>query len=644
MHLAQLPEAISARIEELLTQLRNTDDRPIVDFEKAFIGGSGRNSNWFADLVRTAALVSSQRVDPLDPPNRLLDESETDFERQENLIRVLASDLIKHSVPFSSDGYWAHMNWDTLMVSMAAIVATLPLNPNQVASEASPLTTALELAVGEQLCKLIGNERDCTPKPFGHLTSDGSVANIEALWAARNLKLYPTAVAAAIRRDLRAARKVKVQWKGSSVRLIDLDPWQLLNLSPEEALSLPARIGSCGVAEPEKAILKYTVQHLGLLGFSEEFPQAQLAKHAYLAPATAHYSLPKGSSLLGLGDLGLIRLQVDQNFRLNIESLEAALKDRLRRKRPVVAVIAVIGNTEHGAVDPLDKVIELRDKYRAKGLDFIVHADAAYGGYFAAMLVPAPGAKFEDVLRPQTKTHLEALARADSVTIDPHKAGYIPYPAGAICYRDRRLPEMIAWRAPVVSGSGRYPTMGHTAIEGSRPGTAAAAVWVAHKAVPLNQAGYGSLLARSMKNSHVVRAKLKAATQEREFSVTMLFDADEQDLNIFSYVFNIRGNADPAITNKLNKCIFDRLAIEHRNDDIPRVIVTQSDIDPVTYTKRFVGRIRRLVGVKDDGRPLTFLISTIMNPFLAEDRMDLAISEMLRVVQEEVDELLETRP
>jgi glutamate/tyrosine decarboxylase-like PLP-dependent enzyme len=640
MHLAHLPDPLWDRIDELLVQLRATEDRPILDFKNAFVGAAGGNSTWFSNLVQTAARATSSRTDPLGQLSRSLDPLENDFQRQENLIKGLAADLIQYSVPFSSDGYWAHMNWDTLMVSMAAIVATLPLNPNQVASEASPLTTALELAVGEQLCTLIGYQPDHEPAPFGHLTSDGSVANIEALWAARNLKLYPTAVAAAIRRDLRAARTVKVWWRESEVRLIDLSPWQLLNLSPQEALSLPARIGSCGVTEPEKAILKYTVQHLGISGFKKQFRKARVAKLEYLAPATAHYSLPKGSSLLGLGDVGLIRLPVDQAFRFDTERLDNALKERLSGRRPVVAVVAVIGNTEHGAVDPLEDIIDLRDKYRKKGLDFVVHADAAYGGYFAAMLRSATDTNPNDVLRPDTKKDLSAMARTDSVTVDPHKAGYVPYPAGAICYRDQRLPEMIAWRAPVVSHSGRYPTMGHTAIEGSRPGTAAAAVWIAHKAVPLNQAGYGSLLARSIVNSRTIREKLEAATVGRQFNITMLFGEKEQDLNILSYVFNIRGNKSPGIANKLNKCIFDRLAIEHKNDERPRVIITQSDVDPVTYTKGFVRRIRKRIGVNDDGSPLTFLITTIMNPFLAEDRMDRAIEEMFKVVQQEVKKLL----
>jgi len=58
-------------------------------------------------------------------------------------------------------------------------------NPNNVAAEASPYTTSVEKAVGIQLCKMVGINVEDKSKPqgWGHITSCGSVANLESVWA-----------------------------------------------------------------------------------------------------------------------------------------------------------------------------------------------------------------------------------------------------------------------------------------------------------------------------------------------------------------------------------------------------------------------------------------------------------------------------
>ena len=141
---------------------------------------------------------------------------------------------------------------------------------------------------------------------------------------------------------------------------------------------------------------------------------------------------------------------------MSIDKLRVELQKHLDEEQPVYAVVAVIGTTEEGAVDPLDKVIELRNEFQAKGLSFIVHADAACkcyyaifvctrsliivgsgGGFFACMIrsksPKMPGRRrdevFEFSLREYTVDQFRALKNADSITVDPHKAGYVPYPA-----------------------------------------------------------------------------------------------------------------------------------------------------------------------------------------------------------------------
>ena len=75
---------------------------------------------------------------------------------------------------------------------------------------------------------------------------------------------------------------------------------------------------------------------------------------------------------------------------------------------------------------------------------------------------------------------LVAMERADSVTIDPHKLGFVPYPAGAVSFRDRRSRDLVAVEAPYIfhRGASEAGYIGRFIMEGSKPGAAAAAVWM----------------------------------------------------------------------------------------------------------------------------------------------------------------------
>jgi glutamate/tyrosine decarboxylase-like PLP-dependent enzyme len=67
------------------------------------------------------------------------------------------------------------------------------------------------------------------------------------------------------------------------------------------------------------------------------------------------------SAVTGIGSNNVIDVGVDDDARIDINQLKTLLKDCLTRKRAVYAVVAIIGSTEHGACDQLDKIISLRD-------------------------------------------------------------------------------------------------------------------------------------------------------------------------------------------------------------------------------------------------------------------------------------------
>ena len=106
--------------------------------------------------------------------------------------------------------------------------------------------------------------------------------------------------------------------------------------------------------------MPYAVQNTGLMGFYRNFMPDVPEAPVFLAPATGHYSWPKAATLLGLGQNSLLVQRVDNDARLDLEHVETTLDILLRRRIPLLAVVAVIGSTEESAVDPLAGLLALR--------------------------------------------------------------------------------------------------------------------------------------------------------------------------------------------------------------------------------------------------------------------------------------------
>lgn len=132
----------------------------------------------------------------------------------------------------------------------------------------------------------------------------------------------------------------------------------------------------------------------------------------------AHHSVAKALRVAGFRPDQLVVIEVDDRYRLPVEALaEAVRADRAAGLRPAL-VVASAGTTATGAVDPLDALADL-----CAHEDLWLHVDGAYGGCFA--------------LTERGQTVLHGLARADSITLDPHKGFFLPYGTGALLVRDR---------------------------------------------------------------------------------------------------------------------------------------------------------------------------------------------------------------
>ena len=545
-------------IAELSRKLALDHSRPpSIDATQWFIGPKGENGKVLSELAEYAikSHLDARRLYKPDDPRfnsarvsgseRLAEPQDLDDRLRGELDRVLKQ--LQGSVPLASYRNQSHMYWDITLPSVVGYFAAMLYNQNNVAAEASPVTTTLELLVGRDLCAMLGYRRPSEEDiargaicPWGHITCDGSVANGESMWAARNLKFLPLALAAAIRIDesMQAASAVTVKTcQGKRARLIDLSNWELLNVQIDEAVDLIDRISrttSVDAAAVRRAVDRYSIQNLGMMAFqSQYFDNPAHANAVVCAPATAHYSWPKNAALIGLGTHAVRSIPVDFDARMSLVHLRRQLDECLRNQWPVLQVVAVVGTTEEGAVDPLADIVKLRDEYRELGLEFAIHVDGAWGGYFASMLrecdvdVYDPARQIDEHPELQISDYvhrqLAAFEFTDTITIDPHKSGFIPYPAGGLCYRNGAMRQLIAYTAPVVYHDGRDETVGTYGIEGSKPGAAPASVYLSHAVIPLNRNGYGRLLGRCVFNNKRFYAALLAMADEQDlFTVTAL--------------------------------------------------------------------------------------------------------------------------
>ena len=143
-----------------------------------------------------------------------------------------------------------------------------------------------------------------------------------------------------------------------------------------------------------------------------------------------HASVTKSARLAGFPERGIRTVPTDQGLRMDVDALRSMVKeDREAGRRPFL-VVPSAGTTNTGAVDPIGDAVALA---REEGL--WTHIDAAYGGFFQ--------------LTERGRRRFRGIEDAHSITLDPHKAMFLPYGTGVLLVREgRRLRD-----AHVVSGA-----------------------------------------------------------------------------------------------------------------------------------------------------------------------------------------------
>ncbi len=306
-----------------------------------------------------------------------------------------AAERMRDNYPYPHPLYAGQMLKPPHAVARLAYMLALYFNPNNHALDGGRASSAMEKEAVAQIAAMFG-----WTTHLGHLTSGGTVANLEALWIA-------------------------------------------------------------GRVAPGKTIL---------------------------ASAQAHYTHSRISDVLGIP---FEPIPTDARAKMDMNALE----DRLKRGG-VGAVVATMGTTAVGAVDPLGDILTLRDKY-----GFRVHADAAYGGYFT----------LADNLGAETRAAFDRLIDADSIAIDPHKHGLQPYGCGCILFRDPAVGRYYNHDSPYTYFTSDELHLGEISLECSRAGAAAVALWTTMRLYPLARGGaFAAMLSRCRAAACRLYGKLQA--------------------------------------------------------------------------------------------------------------------------------------
>ncbi|MGW3038182.1 pyridoxal phosphate-dependent decarboxylase family protein [Streptomyces sp. NPDC001178] len=321
------------------------------------------------------------------------------------------TERLKDNYPFFHPHYAGQMLKPPHPAAVVGYLTAMLINPNNHALDGGPATAAMEREVVAQLAAMFGYDTH-----LGHLTTSGTIANLEALFVARELH--------------------------------------------------PGR----GIAHS----------------------------------ADAHYTHGRMCHVLGMTSHAV---RTDSQGRMDLEALQDVL-----RAGQVGTVVVTTGSTGLGAVDPVHEILPLAERYGVR-----IHVDAAYGGFFT-LLAGADG------VEGLPAEPWRAVARADSVVVDPHKHGLQPYGCGAVLFRDPEVGRFYLHDSPYTYFTSAELHLGEISLECSRAGASAAALWLTFQLLPPTPEGLGRVLAAGR------RAALKWAELIETSDLLELYQQPQLDI------------------------------------------------------------------------------------------------------------------
>ncbi|WP_292100357.1 pyridoxal-dependent decarboxylase [Brevundimonas sp.] len=527
---------------------------------------------WFgwrkALFVDDPAVVSA--ADRLSPDR--LERREILSQRLGELCAALTAET-----PTYTPRYIGHMKAEVSLPALFGWLAAMLHNPNNTSREASTVGTVIEAEAIGMLAAMVGYDPAVAQ---GHFTSGGTVANFEAVWRARyrmdhwlSLGLYISEKTGA---PLDVFAAAHMGW--DRFRAL----WSEHGLTDAVLRRYSAAVGT--PADIWRRISRAAGRdYLGPV---------------MLVPGNKHYSWSKAANLFGLGEESLWPVALDAEGRLEVDDLERLAQRAEAEGRPVLMAVGVAGTTETGEIDPIDALHDRLERWEAeRGVHVWRHVDAAYGGFLCAIL----GGPDEAVLTPASAAALRAIGRADSVTIDPHKLGYVPYACGAFLTRDAARYAVSAFDAPYLDrpelGDGKWSST----LEGSRSAAGAAATWLTGRTLGFGPEGMGSLLAETIRARQAFQTAVAEAVPEVRF-------LEPADANIVC--FSVARPGEPlSLANRRTEALFEAI---HRSHEFSVSKTTLGD----DYAAVIARHVSGYGGVRDTPG-LVLVRCVFMNPYWA---------------------------
>ena len=197
-----------------------------------------------------------------------------------------------------------------------------------------------------------------------------------------------------------------------------------------------------------------------------------------IIPSSAHFSFKKAADML---NLKIVEAKLDEHYKIDVESVRRAISEN------TVAIVAIAGTTELGLIDPIEEISKIAQEH-----NIYFHVDAAFGGFSIPFL------KNLGYEVPVFDFSLDGVC---SITVDPHKMGLAPIPAGGIIFRKEEYLQVMAVDSPYLT------VKTQSTIVGTRLGASSAATYAIMKYFGKN--GYSKLVKSLMDNTYFLKEGLE---------------------------------------------------------------------------------------------------------------------------------------
>jgi L-2,4-diaminobutyrate decarboxylase len=366
----------------------------------------------------------------------------------------------------------------------------------------------------------------------------------------------------------------------------------------------------------------------------EVFNKGVRSDAVIFASQQGHYGSLNAAGWLGIGQENVIKVESHSDNSMKVDSLESAMREALQDGRRIAAVVATMATTDAFGIDDLQAIVALRDRLTKEfKLDYRphVHADAVIGwawsvfrGYdYDRNELGFRGRTLRAIAAIETK--VRHLGLSDSLGIDFHKTGFVPYISSLFLLRNQDD------FAHIVRERGEMPYLYHTGhyhpgmytLETSRSGCGSMAALASM--MLLGRRGLQSLLGHAIEMAETLREGIAARPEltivnEDNFGPVTLFRAYPPGVNTFSV--KQREFEDPSfepqvqLHNELNRRIFER--------------VQEEALEGRGVALGFTDLYRKSRG----GVPINSLKSYVLSPHITSDRMRAVIDEVLKALKQ----------